>query len=107
MGEPNKPISRIYGGLLHKMWQLSTDKGSFEIKQLSKNIDLNDARKLYELTEQTGSPFAKNGIPAILGITHNGMSLIDAGKDIFIVYPFVMNLGFLLDFILLLARRTI
>lgn len=89
LGEP-KDFSRIYGGLLHKMWQLNTSKGSFAIKQLSKNIDLNEhTRKLYELTELIAGQFAAHGIPAIFSMTHNGMSLVDAGDDTFIVYSWI------------------
>jgi hypothetical protein len=39
--------------LLHIMWRLDTDKGSYAIKQLSKDIDLQDNQviKNYELPD--------------------------------------------------------
>ncbi len=40
LGDPLQPLVRVYGGLLHKMWRLDTNKGSYAIKQLSKAIDL-------------------------------------------------------------------
>ena len=40
LGQPVHAPERVYGGLLHIMWRLDTDKGSYAVKQLSKDINL-------------------------------------------------------------------
>lgn len=92
LGKPIAHIGRVYGGLLHKMWRLDTDQGTFAIKQLSKSINLNEqTRKSYELTELIARQFASQDIPSVFSITHDGLSLVDAGDDTFIVYPWVIG----------------
>src|SRR5471030_1785210 len=85
------PISlptRVYGGLLHLMWRLETETGSYAIKQLSKDIHLSEATlKQYELTENIARQFAVHGIPAVSSLAKNGKSLIHTGKNTFIIYP--------------------
>ena len=44
LGHQKQEPERVHGGLLHTMWRLNTDKASFAIKQLSKDIDLTDDR---------------------------------------------------------------
>ena len=52
LGQQVQPPERVHGGLLHIMWRLDTDKGSYAIKQLSKDIYLKNERviKNYELS---------------------------------------------------------
>ena len=42
LGSAKKLAQRIYGGLLHKMWRIETEKGVYAIKQLSEDIDLSN-----------------------------------------------------------------
>ncbi len=44
LGIPTARPKRIYGGLLHLMWRIDTDKASYAIKELSKNINLKDQK---------------------------------------------------------------
>ena len=52
------------------MWRLNTNKASFAIKQLSKDIVLTDERviKNYELSERIASHFVALGVPAVSAI---------------------------------------
>ena len=63
LGQPRRIPERVYGGLLHTMWRLDTDKGSYAIKQLSKDIDLKNEHviKNYELSESIVSRFVALG----------------------------------------------
>ena len=84
------PLTRVYGGLLHLMWRMDTEKGSYAIKQLSKDFHLSDeTRKQYEITENIARQFVAHGIPAVSSIRKNGKSLIDAGDNTFIIYPWL------------------
>ena len=88
LGCPLSPPTRVYGGLLHLMWRLDTETGSYAIKQLSKDIYLSEATiTQYELTENIARQFAAHGIPAILSLANNGQSLIYSGENTFITYP--------------------
>jgi thiamine kinase-like enzyme len=90
LGHPMSPPTRVYGGLLHIMWQLDTEKGTFAVKQLSKDINLDEVtRNSYEISENIARQFNELGIPAISSITNNNKSLIDADGNTFIVYPWV------------------
>lgn len=82
------PPERVFGGLLHRMWKLKTDTGTFACKELSKNIDLNPTtRKIYELTEQIAKQFNTLSIPAIAALELHGNHLIEANDNTFLVYP--------------------
>lgn len=86
-----KNPERVYGGLLHIMWRLNTEKGSFAIKQLSKDIDLTDHRviKNYELSERIASRFVELGIPAVCAIEKSNKYLYIIDDTGFLVYPWV------------------
>lgn len=82
---------RIYGGLLHIMWRLNTTKGAYAIKQLSKDINLTDARVInhYELSEGIAARFMTRDIPAICAIEQSGKYLFMIDKTGYLVYPWV------------------
>jgi len=92
LGTPIQVPTRVYGGLLHIMWRLDTDEGSYAIKQLSKDIDLKNERviKNYELSERIASRFVAQGIPAVCAIAKSGkyLLMIEEGTG-YLVYPWV------------------
>ncbi len=85
--EPN----RVYGGLLHRMWKIQTEKGGYAVKQLSSDIHLQDdaISRNYELTEEIAARFAKQGIPAIAALQSQGKHLFEVEGTYFLVYPWV------------------
>ena len=85
LGVPIGSPTRVHGGLLHSMWRMDTDKGSYAIKQISKDIDLTNDQIIqnYDLTEEIASRFKELGIPAIHAI--NKLTIIDGVG--FLVYP--------------------
>ena len=91
LGIPKLAPERIFGGLLHIMWRLDTDKGSYVIKQLSKNIDLTNECiiKNYELSESIASRFFALGIPAVPAFENNGQYLFMENGTGYLVYPWV------------------
>ncbi len=91
LGTPIQAPTRVHGGLLHIMWRLDTDKGSYAIKQLSKDIDLKNEQviKNYELSEKIASRFSALGIPAVPAIENTGQYLFMGGEIGFLVYPWV------------------
>jgi thiamine kinase-like enzyme len=91
LGHQKQTPERVYGGLLHIMWHLNTDKASFAIKQLSKDIALTDQRIInnYELSERIASRFVALGIPAVSAMEKSGNYLFIIDGTGFLVYPWV------------------
>jgi thiamine kinase-like enzyme len=91
LGHQKQEPERVHGGLLHIMWRLNTDKASFAIKQLSKDIELTNARviKNYELSEHIASRFVALGIPAVAAIQKFDKYLFIMDGTGFLVYPWV------------------
>ena len=91
LGTCSRDPKRIYGGLLHVMWRLDTDKGSYAIKQLSKDINLKNKHvmKNYELSEIIASRFIARGIPGICAIAQSGKHLFIIDGSGYLVYPWV------------------
>lgn len=93
LGQPVKLPERVYGGLLHIMWRLDTNKGSYAIKQLSKDIDLKNEQviKNYEMSEQIASHFIAQGIPGVCAISQSQsqkhLFIVDGAG--YLVYPWV------------------
>ena len=82
---------RIYGGLLHKMYHVETDRGAYAVKELSKDIDLSNESivKNYELTENISEVFLKkdiNAVPALCAAKKHMFITDGAG---YLIYPWV------------------
>ena len=92
LGTPIKPPKRIYGGLLHTMWHLQTDKNNYAVKQLSRDINLPDNHIIenYNLTEHIASQFIQKGIPAVCAMEQAGNYLFIIDDVGFLVYPWIV-----------------
>lgn len=91
LGTTIRSPKRVYGGLLHLMWHIDTDKGAYAIKQLSRDINLTDEGIInnYDLTEQITSRFIQQGIPAVCSLEKSGKHLRLIDNTGFLVYPWV------------------
>ncbi len=91
LGQQVRSAEQVQGGLLHIMWRLDTDKGSYAIKQLSKDINLKNEQviKNYELSERIASRFCAIGIPAVPAIENTDQYLFMGDETGFLVYPWV------------------
>lgn len=85
------PPTRVYGGLLHIMWRLESETGTFALKQLSEKIDLHNQAiiKSYELSESIAERFSKLGIPAVSAIKKHGQRLAIINGRGFLLFPWV------------------
>ena len=91
LGAPTSSAKRIYGGLLHKMWKLTTNQNSYAIKELAGHIDFKNQaiKNNYELSERIATMFANDGIPTISAIHKDGDYLIEIDGAFFLIYPWV------------------
>lgn len=89
----NTPLNlptRVYGGLVHKMWRVESEDQTFAIKELNKNINFTESvQKKFNLTEEIAHQFAQKGIPAIGAIKTDSSYLIETKAGQFLVYPWV------------------
>lgn len=92
LGTMTKPPERIYGGFLHSMWRIDTNKSSFAIKQLARDVDLarEENIKSFNLAEKVASQFHLEGIPAVAAIKQNENEYVTVinGRG-FLVYPWL------------------
>lgn len=69
LGDPLTEPTVVTGGLLHRMWRLSTTRGDFAVKQLNaaimKKPGIHDE---YRLSEQVASMMAAHNIPALTAL---------------------------------------
>lgn len=91
LGTPLQVPQRVYGGLLHSMWRLDTNKGSYAIKQLSKDIDLTNESIInnYNLTEIIASLFSTRGVPVVCALEQLSKYLTIIDGTGFLVYPWI------------------
>lgn len=81
--------AKVSGGLLHQMWRINTDKDSYAIKQLSKDIDLNNNKivKNYNTSETIAEIFKQNSIPTINAIEKNNGFIFVIDNTGYLTYP--------------------
>lgn len=91
LGRPIETPIRIYGGLLHIMWRLITEKGTYAIKQLSQDINLFDSQivRNYNLTEYIAFCFIQQGISAVCALEQSGNYLLVLDGVGYLVYPWI------------------
>lgn len=87
IGKPIDNPTRMHGGLLHTMWKINTEKSSYAIKQISKDIDLTNDKIIqnYNLSEEIADHFKRLGILAVSAIKK--LMIID--KIGYFVYPWI------------------
>jgi hypothetical protein len=89
LGAPRGILCRVFGGFHHRMWRLETDRGTYAIKQLSPDTDLNDPDTVrhYNATETIGESFSRHGIGSIFALRRNHHYLQRVEDTGYLVYP--------------------
>ncbi|GCF09387.1 phosphotransferase [Dictyobacter arantiisoli] len=91
LGEPTEQPQAVSGGLLHRMWKITTSRGRFAVKELHAEImrkpGIQDA---YRLSEQIAAALAAEGIPAVAALPDKqGDVLYSLDQLSLLVYPWV------------------
>jgi len=92
LGSPDETVISVSGGRGgHLMWRVNTEKGSYAIKQLAPDIDLNNEKMItkYELSETIAYRFMQRGISAISALEKSGKHLNIIENTGYLVYPWV------------------
>ena len=89
IGRPSQGVARVFGGLHHTMWRLDTSLGTYAVKQLSADTDLDDADIVdhYNVTEAIAEAFYRRGIPAIYARKANAQYLQIIGNVGYLTHP--------------------
>jgi thiamine kinase-like enzyme len=89
IGTPGRELSRVYGGFHHRVWRLETERGTYAIKQLSADTDLNDPGTLshYNASEAVAEAFAGRGVPAVFALKRDAQYLQLIEGAAYLVHP--------------------
>ena len=85
-----KNISRLFGGLMHKIFKVETDKGIYCIKVLNWEVmDRKEAFDNFVVSESIANLAKQNGIPASSALNMEGNYLIKLDDIYYMVFDFV------------------
>jgi thiamine kinase-like enzyme len=89
LGTPNGSLGQVAGGFHHRMWQLKTNCGSFAIKQLADDLDMQDTATVERMnaTEITAREFSEHGVPALYSLASGRQHLHLLDGVGYLVYP--------------------
>lgn len=85
-----KNISRLFGGLMHKIFKVETDKGIYCIKVLNSEVMARkEAFNNFVVSESIANLAKQNGIPASSALNMEGNYLIKLDDIYYMVFDFV------------------
>ncbi len=89
LGTPRGRLAEVSGGFHHRMWRLNTQRGSFAIKQLADDMDMQDSATVERInaTEITAREFAAQGVPALYSLASGRQHLHVLDGVGYLVYP--------------------
>ncbi len=87
MGTILSEPTRVYGGLLNRMYKVVTDKGCYAFKQLNQEVmKRKDAMNNHIYAEKIARIAKDNGIPCIPAIEFNGNVVQEEEGNYFLIY---------------------
>lgn len=90
LGNPVNDIIPVRGGLIHRMWRLDTNNGSYAIKELNAAIMKRPRiHESYIQSEEIAAALKRRNIPVETALIHNKTPLFETGGAIVMVYPWV------------------
>ncbi len=90
LGEPLTELQVITGGLLHRMWRLTTTQGSFAVKQLNAAIMCKQGiQHEYCVSEYIAQEMSKRDVPAIAALNSVNGPLQEIDGMFLLVYSWV------------------
>lgn len=88
----------VSGGLIHRMWRINTNCGSFAVKELDPAImQRSGIHKIYIQSEKIAATLKKEGIPVATAIIKNNTPLYETDGITVMVFPWVEGKTLTLD----------
>ena len=79
----------VTGGLMHKMYQVSTDQGEYAIKLLNHDIMKRPEALTNMIHSELLSNALSNGIPLVAAKTFHGRNIIEMDDSFFVVFDWL------------------
>lgn len=90
IGTPQSTPQSVTGGLLHRLWRVETEAGTFAIKVLNPEIMVrHDAKQNYRIAEQVANAVRLNGINAVTARTVGDDPWVEIADKYFMVFDWV------------------
>jgi len=88
LGVPTAAPDPVFGGLIHRVFHLTTTKGIFAVKVLDRNImQRSGVREEFRRSERIAAAFAAADVPAVLALEAPGGIVQDIGAVTVMAYP--------------------
>ncbi|HTK11822.1 MAG TPA: phosphotransferase [Ktedonobacteraceae bacterium] len=98
LGQPVAPPQPVSGGLLHHIWRLQTNRGTFAVKMLNPVIMRKSGmHESYRLSERVAARLAAQGIPAVAALSTADGPLQIIADSTFLVYAWIEGETFSAD----------
>lgn len=92
LGQLTTEPEQIFGGFLHKMYQLKTDKNVYAVKALNPQImQRKTAMNNYILSEKVANIAYQNGIHAVTAIVSEGSFMHEVDGQYYLLFPWVQG----------------
>lgn len=92
LGQLTTQPEQVFGGLLHRMYQLKTDKDQYAVKVLNPQImQRKTAMYNYIFSEKVANIAYQNGINSLPAIVSNGMFMHEVDGQYYMVFPWVQG----------------
>lgn len=89
LGELNTSPKQLSGGLLHRMYSVTTTTGKYAIKALNPNIMARSTAKDNYINSERTATVAATTIPAQPAITFNGTSLQEIEQQYYLIFCWI------------------
>jgi len=90
IGIPQTPPHSVTGGLLHRMWRVETERGTFAVKVLNSEIMSRPSAKLnYRISEKVAQAAYRNGIRAVTAQTVGDAPWVELDGQYIMVFEWV------------------
>ena len=92
LGTPLLPLEKVHGGLIHRMWRLTTSLGTFALKELSRHAaDRPEIRSEFIRAENISEFFSVHGISAVSALRLNDEVIYTEGNVSVVVYSWIQG----------------
>lgn len=92
LGQCTTEPEQVFGGFLHRMYQLKTDKGQYAVKALNPQImQRKTAMSNYIFSENVAKFAYQNGINALPAIVSNGSCIHEVSGQYYMLFPWVQG----------------
>ena len=90
LGELKAPAERVYGGLMHSMYRMVTDKGRYAVKLLNPEIMKRpDVFENYRIAEGLENKLQEAGIPIVPALEFTGSKMQCINGQYFYIFNWV------------------